>query len=400
MGKVTIEIASGGLGRQSADTDKWGGIAIDVDALPVGWTEAEVKPIYKVEDLASYGIIETAANNYYKLVYWHVSEVFRLASNAVLYVQLYTVTSSLNDVFTAFFDKEKNLRLLAYVNTVETLDAPAIALVQAEMDLLFTGLMPGGCIVSLKKDVADAIPDFSALAYNTVQTDISNDLTTGGLAKAVFDSALGMCGGAGTFLGQALNLSVHQKQSWKKFPINSGDRWLELGDINGDSVEALTQAQKDTYKTQGVTFMERVPRLINAYISNSRMSTATSDDYAIMTHRRVIDKASVLAYDGIVQRLDGPVYLDPATGKLSAETVTQWQTDAWNAINTNMVIGRSGNAVEVSVDSATGSLPLNAVFINPDQDVLTTEQITVQVRIVPVGAANEIIIDIGLTAII
>lgn len=404
MAKIAINIESGGLGRQSANTDTWGGLFVEVDAMPTeggGWTENEVKQIAKVEDLAAYGITEEATNNYFKLVYWHVSELFRLAPNATLYLQLASVDVSAATVLTAFKNAQNKLRLFAAVLPGTEIGSTAAEAWQTALDNLFsTAVQPAGIVLSFDKETASgALPDFSAGTTNTrVMVEIANDLTAGGLAKTILDSAVGMCGAAGTFLGQLLRLSVHQKPSWRSFPVNGGGRWATLGDINGDSVEDLTQAEIDGYDTNGLSLITRTLRLTDAFIANSRMAIKTSDDYAIMTHRRVIDKAAVLAYDGLVLSLDSPVYVDPETGYLTPESISKLQRAAYDSINTNMVRGRTGDDVEVSVDLATGSLPLDSVYIDPSQDLLSTENINVEVRIVPVGSAKTITINIGLTA--
>ena len=124
------------------------------------------------------------------------------------------------------------------------------------------------------------------------------------------------------------------------------------------------------------------------------MAIATSDDYAIITHGRVIDKAIILAYDGLLRFLDGPIYTN-ADGHIVPETVQLLTRAAYDEINNNMVIGRTGNEVEVVTEG--GSLPLTAVFIDPVQPVLTIEEVDVQISIQPVGAAKVITVNIGLS---
>lgn len=403
MSKITINIQTGGLGRQSASQDKWAGVFVQVDAMPSvggGWTENEVKRIFRVEDLEVYGITATATNPYFQLVYWHVSEVFRIEPASTVYVQLaLAANADANTVMTAFKDAESRLRLFCAVTPAVTISAVAVTAWQTELESLFNSFVqPSRLVLTLKKDVGDTIPDLSTSSDDRIMVDISNDATTGGLASTIFASAVGMCGGGGTILGQLLKLAVHQKPSWKKFPVNSSDRWVELADINGDSVEKKTPTEIEAYATQGLNLITRTIRQTDAFVSNARTAISTDDDYAIITNGRVIDKAIVLVYDALVKNLDGPVYVNPSNGTLTPETVARFENAAWEAINNNMVVGRVGDAVEVSVDPSTGSLPRNAVFVDPSQDTLTTEKVTVEVRIVPVGSSKEIVINIGLVA--
>lgn len=402
MSGLSISIVNGWLGRQALNTDNWGGLYVKVDALPSGWVENEVKEILKVEDVAAYGFVATATNQYYKLLYWHISEAFRVAKlrgvDAKLFVQI-SVTYTPATICAAFKTKDDRIRHLAFVIPTVTIDATVAGTLNDAIEALWTSSYMGvRGIASFKKHVSDTMPDFSAADNNRLLVDVSNDLTTGGIAKAIFDGALGMCGAAGTILGQILGMSVHQKPSWKAKPINSDGRWVELGDINGDSVEALTESEKTaTYGAKGLCIICRQLKLQDAFIYNSRMATATTDDYANINNGRVIDKASYFAYLGLVTYLDAPVYADPATGKIAPEDIEKLQMAAWNSINNNMVVGRTGDKVEVSVDLNTGSLPLDSVYINPNQNFLTTDTIAVDIRIVPVGSAESIETTIGLT---
>lgn len=401
MARLDINIQSGGLNRQSASTDTWGGLFVEVDALPQDWTANEVKRIFRPEDLEPYGITEDSTNDNYRLAYWHVSEAFRLAPNGTLYVQLGVPASdgtTAATIVSAFNQAEDKLRLFAAVKSTTELSATEVEAFQSALDSIFVSeVQPIRCVVTFKKEATGLLPDFSADDNYRVMVDVANDLTAGGLAKSIFDGSLGMCGAAGTFLGQLLRLSVHQKPSWREYPVNGSGRWELLGDINGASVETKTTAEIEAYSTEGLNLVVRTRRATDAYISNARMAGDTSDDYAIITHGRVIDKAATLAYDSLITALDSPVYVDPTTGFMTAETVAQIEQRAYDAINNNMVIGKAGTNVELVVDPATGSLPIESVYVDPTQNVLQTEKVVVQIRLIPVGAAKFITVDIGLT---
>ena len=397
MPRIDINIERGGLGRQSTNVDTWAGLYVDVASLPSGWTDNEVKKIYKPEDLEEYGISEASIDLQFKLVYLHVSEFFRLAPNGTLFLQL-GANYDIDAIVNAFVAFENRLRLFGIVDNWTELTATPIEAIQTKLESVFASeKLSMRSVVSFKPESEGLLPDFSEASNDRVMVDISSDLTEGGLAEELRNSAIGMSGGCGTILGQLVALSVHQRPSWRSFPINASGKWEKLGDINGNSVEGKTQAELEAYDTNGLVLMSRTTRLPDAFISNSRMAVATSDDFAVITHGRVVDKAIALAYDGLVKSLDGPVYVNAETGKITAEAVSILTRNAYDEINNNMVIGLAGNDVEVSVDPATGSLPLSAVYINPDQDVLQNENIEVQIRIIPVGAAKVITINIGLT---
>jgi len=399
MSNVIINIQKGGLGRQSANTDTWGGKFVEVDTLPAGWVENEVKKIYKDTDLEAYGIKEDSVNDYYKLVFLHTSEFFRINANGTLFLQLATTTDDKHlpaTVFEAFHNHNQanNVLNFAYISSSLKLTTANVESVQTEFNNLVPKIQPAFCIITLKADdVAGTIPDFSTASNFRCLVDVANDLTENGLAKAVFDS-LGMCGAGGFLLGLSTLAKVHQEISWTKFIVNGGGRWQKIGDIFGLSVEDKTDTEIAAYGTQGVVLMKRIKRDSNVYVSSSRMAGKITDDYAILPHVRTINKAIVLAYDALLPRFNAPVYVNPKDGKLSVSTVSYLERLVYDAINNNMILDKAGDNVELSISN--GNLPLESVYINPSQNVLVTENVNVELNLVPVGSSKTFTINIGL----
>lgn len=395
MGAVNINIVPGGLNRNSTDTDRWAGVCIEVDALPTeggGWNAGQVRQINQTSDLEQYGITATAANNYHKLIYWHVSEVFRLSPDSIVFLQLVLPAATLNDIFTAFHNANENVRMFALVREGVKLEDDSGTAIQTELETLANGVQPARCIVNYKFDTS--IPVVTASNANRVMIGVGEDTTTDGLA-ATIKTGIGLAGDAGTLLGATLARRVHQKPSWTQFPVSGGGRWQSLGLIDGTSAEDLTQAAIDAHAGNGLNFVRRVPRLAGAYVANARMAVATSDDYAIITNGRVIDKAVVTAYDAVVTSIDRPVYVTPSTGKISAEDIGRFEGIIRQAIETNMLLGKVPPNQEISTDE-TGQLPTTTVVVDPDSPVLQNETVNITINIVPVGASNTINVNIGL----
>ena len=86
--------------------------------------------------------------------------------------------------------------------------------------------------------------------------------------------------------------------------------------------------------------------------------------------------------------LNSPLFVNATTGKLSQDTIADFRNDAFIALQTMAVNG------EVSTDE-NGALPENTVVINPDQNVLVTSEIILTIKLVPVGVARTITVNIG-----
>jgi len=395
---ITVNIKTGGLGRVSASTDKIGGLFLEVSTLPVdggGWAENEVKRITSPSDLEQYGINgDTGTDDSYRLIYYHVKEVFRLCPDCTLYVQVaLNANADPAKVIEAFHQASQDIRLIGTVYTTNTLEKSLVEDMESNLNTLLANEgHPMRCIFSAKKEAGDAIPDFTGDANTRVLVDISNDITVGSLPLAIY-TGLGACGGVGTYLGMCLSQPVHVRPSWKSLNVNTTGVWETLGDVNGNSVEDKTTEEKKAYETHGVSLVLRESRLSGAFIGNSRTATDLSDDYFVLPYGRVIDKAIVFTYEALAPQVDSPVYIDTDTGFLTKETTERFRSIAYNAINANMVINRP--QTEVSLDG-NNQLPQDTVYIDPEQNVLVTGILNVQVKIRPVGASEEIVINIGL----
>ncbi|WP_222931261.1 DUF2586 family protein, partial [Xanthovirga aplysinae] len=83
----------------------------------------------------------------------------------------------------------------------------------------------------------------------------------------------------------------------------------------------------------------------------------------------------------MLPNLNAPLYVD-ASGKLSADTVASFQSQA---------------QLRVEQMAKEGELSAYSVNINPDQDVLSTSSLSIDVTLVPVGLAREIKVNIGFS---
>lgn len=147
--------------------------------------------------------------------------------------------------------------------------------------------------------------------------------------------------------------------------------------------ETYAEAQDDieSIHDKGFITLQQYPRKAGFYFTDDPTATADTDDYNTISRGRVIDKAIILAYDTYINEIKDEVLIDPATGRIQTVQAKAYQALIENAINTAMTANQ-----EISGVSA---------FVDPAQNVLSTGQICVELRIVPVGYAKQIIINLG-----
>lgn len=403
---VTVNIRDGGLGRTSANPDNFGGLFIQTSALLSGWTEGQTREVTRLADLEAYGIKADATDEDSRLVFYHVSEVFRLGTSRNNTIKLYLQLGTVNDaeaILTRFNEADDKVRNFAIVlSQVEVSTAVFTTWETAFNTLLDNYLLLGRAVISCKKATDESLPDFSGESNIHLVCDIANDITeraVGGEARIgipydLLNGTLGMCGAAGTYLGQWLLQSVHMRQSWREYPVDSEGFWEKLGDINGDVVNKLLPSEVDQYNAAGTVLVMRDPKSARAYISSARTaSTKGGSDYDVVNNGRVVDKAIYLLYVAYQTFLDAPVY--GVDGKLFGESISRLEQQGINALSEGMVQNKSGDLLEISVDDASGGLPQGTVTIDPDQDVAATDTLNVQIVLQAVGAASNIVLNIG-----
>lgn len=149
--------------------------------------------------------------------------------------------------------------------------------------------------------------------------------------------------------------------------------------------EAYIDAQGDVepIHDKGFISLQQYPRKAGFYFTDDPTATADTDDYNTISRGRVIDKAIILAYDTYINEIKDEVLIDPATGRIQTVQAKAYQALIENAINTAMTANQEISGV--------------TAFVDPAQNVLATGEICVELRIVPVGYAKQIIVKLGFS---
>lgn len=125
------------------------------------------------------------------------------------------------------------------------------------------------------------------------------------------------------------------------------------------------------------------------YWSDDKLAAEASDDYSLIPRRRVADKAYRIAYTTLVNEIAEEISVTD-DGKISAPVVKAIQTAVESAIVNNMTSrGNLGNDPSDPNDMGV------ECYINPDQNIIATSRLDVQVRIKPHGYSKYINVSLG-----
>lgn len=118
------------------------------------------------------------------------------------------------------------------------------------------------------------------------------------------------------------------------------------------------------------------------FFNDDPAACAPSDDYSSISWNRIINKAHVLAYGVLIEKLNDDVDINPDTGKIEPSVAGNWESDVESTIQLQMVNTRQISAVKCTVD--------------PESDIVN-DNINATLQIVRNGQAKNIAVNIGYT---
>ena len=125
------------------------------------------------------------------------------------------------------------------------------------------------------------------------------------------------------------------------------------------------------------------------YWSDDKLAAEASNDYSLIPRRRVADKAYRITYSTLINEVAEEISVTD-DGKISAPVVKAIQTAVESAIVNNMTSrGNLGNDPSDPNDMGV------ECYINPDQNIVATSRLDVQLRIKPHGYSKYIEVSLG-----
>ncbi len=250
----------------------------------------------------------------------------------------------------------------------------------------------------LNADVYDALDNLAAVAesYDTnkhwpfraviggtsyqnnpgLLADITNGTTNNYAAVLIGDTQEGDGSAVGLVLGRLATIAVQRKVS----RVRSGALNTDLAYIGDSAVSGSVLDECAAIAGLGFITFVTYPNVQGYFFSHDGTASATTDDYHFLARGRIIDKAHRITYATFVQEVDDEVPVN-TDGTLDAGFCKWLSQQIVNQINNSMTVNK-----EISSVSCT---------INPAQNILSTNNLNVELRIVPVGYATDITVNLG-----
>lgn len=363
------------------------------DLAAVKWVVDETattrtKTIFSIADAENLGVAEGSANH--GILWYHINEFFRIQPKGELWVYLGktgSITYTEHKVLQDF--AEGRIRKLAMYDKDTAFATANVTTLQASIDTLKIEHKPlqmfyAADIVAVTD--LSTLSDLRLLSAENVSVVIGEDGNAAGRALALAEGK--SITTIGTILGAQALAAAHESIAWiAKFDLVTGKELDVPAFANTQLNKSLSPGLLDGIHDKGYIFIKKHIDISGTFANESSTSIALTSDFAFTENAITIDKAVRGVRTNILPNLSGPLLLN-ANGTLSEETIAILKNDADRALE---AMQRDG---EISGDLEN---PGFETVIDPNQDVLATSLVKIQLKIIPVGVARNIEVTVGFT---
>lgn len=382
---IKFNISSNGLGLLQSDIQKIPGFVL-TGATVSGTNKVTIGTSYQIfslEEAVNLGIEETGTNSF---AYKHIKSFYDEAKKgAELWFMLVASTITLEDqadltksyAKKLLSDAQGKIRILGLLkksgatetvtngldNDVHLAVVKAQDLAQDFSDRYF----PVRILVSGNKfdGVVANLKDYSTTDYNKVSILIANN-------DGSKEASIGLA------LGRLASIPTQRKISRVK---DGAVEPFAAYFTNGEPISTLDTAW-DAIDEKNYTFLRSFANKSGFFFTGDKTLTKSTDDFNSLARGLVMDEAILIAYTTLVEELSDEIPVT-ASGTIHPAIIKGWQ----NAIERQI----QGLMVE------EGKLSGVKAFIDENQDVLTSNNIDVNLQLLPVGYSDFITVNIGFT---
>lgn len=316
------------------------------------------------------------------ILHYHISEYFRVQPKGNLYVGIYALSgvSTFSAITTMQDFALGKIRQIGIYQKSTNFATSQLATIQGVLDTNYTNHKPLEAIYQ---------PNFSAVSDITTLNDLrtldaenvsvcfgQDGANTGYTLWLATNKSIGCLG---TTLGAVSLAKVNEDIAWVgKFNMAS-EEFDTLAFANGDVYTSISDGNRDNVDAKGYVFLKKHIGISGSYFSDSHTAIPLTSDYAYIENNRTIHKAIRGLRTFLLPQLASPVLVNE-DGTLTEDVIAYYETLCARALD---VMRRDS---EISAYSVT---------IDPTQDILSTSTLEVTVKIVPVGVARQIEVNVG-----
>ena len=401
LNDVKVTKLNGGLGRREPSTDGVSGMIImGVETgLTIGFAEPVV--LNSLADAVALGFSYDLDTTNEILMYEHIKEFFRINPNGTLWIMV--LSRTLGYQYSQLVDPANDGTALRLINAAEgKINQLAVVLNPTDktflLDKLKTAVLMAQTLVDseyvLHRPIHIVLDGYGCEANSN--SDDSNifdlrDQNCPGVSVMLGQGSRQMIGAVedlmkstsiGTILGAISLAKVNEDIAWvQKFNVMGSG--LEQARLGLSEMSFYTNGVINSLNTKGFIFFRNHTGIAGIYFNDSHTGAELTSDYAYIENNRTINKATRIIRSTLLPYLNGPVPVNPTTGKLAAEYVKNLEALGNRAIDELMF-----KNAELSGFSFT---------IDENQNILSTSLLDTNLSLIPTGTARNINVNIGFT---
>ena len=372
LSQIKFNVNKSGLGRQAIGEDHISGMVF-FTTPPAGFSGQTIQ-VGSVTQAEARGI---TTSFYSGITHYHVSEFFRINPNGLLWLGVFSGGTDFNKVVDLQTEAQGKIRQVGVFDIVNFATSQ-VSTLQTVGTTLDSQDAPLSILYATNITGVTNLPDLTGSQANKVSVIVGQD--GNGRGNDIFLSAGTSVSSLGASLGAVARASVEESIAHVANFNVTGTDLDELKLADGTSLKNLTKSQQDALNDKRYIFNIKYNGLNGSYFNSS--FTADNSDLDSIEKNRTIDKAIREVRTALLPRLNSPLRVT-SEGKLDTSTVQVFRSLASRALE------RMESNNELSAFN---------VIINPDQDVLSTDEIELTLELVPVGVARTITVNIGFVA--
>jgi hypothetical protein len=374
---ITFLVQKGGLSRTATDNDHISALVFSANP-PSSWGTARVKKYFSLTQAETDGFVADSAT--FGEYWYHISEFFRMNSTGALWLLMNA--TNMSETFISTCQGEVR-QIGAYVDDV--------ANIQSIWQTLADTLRQNYCEpqILLGWNGATAIDPTTATFNMQLKNSPNVSLLgagDGGAKGAALATALGKSyiPSIGAYIGAESRAKVSENVGWvERFNFSDG-RELETIRLSTGATNP-TYSAIAPYDTAKIIIFRKEMNYGGTYINDTYTAVTATDDFATRENNRTMQKAKRLIHAALLPHRNRPLKVDPNTGKMQAGIVAFME-----------------GIVKAPLDVMQLNDELSGCFvsIDPNQNILSTSVLVIDVGITPVGVARQINVKIGYRVVL
>jgi len=371
--KVVITKSTNNLGRARNGQDHISGFIFDT-TKPASWTDFDDMVVYSVAEAEDAGVDSTT----FPVEHYHISEYFRMSGASELWIGFTETAGDFTAISRQARFADGKIRQIG-VFTESDLDDGFINSLHAEKISLDAEDKPLSIVATANIMGVDdtLIPDLAqSTAYSV---SVITDQSGKGTGADLFGTTSKTVGAVGALLGTMSSIPVEMSVgNVENITTLAGDELDVIADGKGVLYSSKTPAEIEAWAAKQYIILMKHPGLSGTYFGIDYTSIGESDLNRIRLNR-TLDKAVRGVGIALRTKLNAVLQLN-GDGTLKADTRAALESLS------GQPLALMASNVEISAYK---------VYINPKQDIISTDTLQVAISIVPIGAAEFITVDIG-----